>query len=172
MDQKTYTLPIDFKEAGPFGKLGKAMNAIGRMLNGMTFLANGSVINDGNKIVLITRSVTTGAPTAQFASAAGSAVAGVAYVTVYAGYHMTPYGAFRWPAADDMGTVAITGAGWVITRQAKSGPGDVTVVFQATAANPSSTTHYESNVTYVTYDSGKIGLKYGNPGERNFVATI
>lgn len=44
MDQKYYFLPTDFKETGPWGRAGKALNAIGRMLNGLHFINGGSVM--------------------------------------------------------------------------------------------------------------------------------
>lgn len=109
----------------------------------------------------------------QFGCHATDSQLGVPFVRVYKGYHLLPSGAYAWPSSGESDDIAITGAGWLITRQAKSGPGAVTVVFQATQANPSSTTHYESDICRVTYESvAVIGLIYMNPGERNFVATI
>jgi len=93
-------------------------------------------------------------------------------VRVYAGYHMTPYGAYGWLPTDDYEDIDVTGSGWIITRQAKSGPGTVDVLLQGTQANPATTTYYESDVCKVTYDAGDISIKYTNPGERNFVATV
>jgi len=85
---------------------------------------------------------------------------------------MLPHGAFAWPASGEYEDVLITGTGWLITRQPKSGPGAVDVVFQATQANPASSMHYESDVCKVDYDAGAIEMRYMNTGERNFVATI
>lgn len=99
-------------------------------------------------------------------------ISGVPQVRVWQGYHLTPYGRAAWPSSGDSELVAITGSGWIITRQAKSGPGSVTVVFQATGANPASTTHYESDVCRVSYAAGQIYLHELNPGARNFVATV
>lgn len=99
-------------------------------------------------------------------------IAGVPQVRVWQGYHLTPSGRYHWPYSGDGELVPITGTGWIITRQPKSGPGAVDVVFQATGANPSSTTHYESDVCRVDYSGGDIYLHELSPGERNFVATI
>jgi hypothetical protein len=38
-------LKIDFKEVGPFAKLGKNLNAIGRMLNNIHFIDGGEVLS-------------------------------------------------------------------------------------------------------------------------------
>lgn len=54
MDQKHYILPIDFKEVGPFAKLGKNLNAIGRMLNNIHFIDGGEVMNTKDFIRLRT----------------------------------------------------------------------------------------------------------------------
>ena len=99
-------------------------------------------------------------------------MSGVPQVRVWQGYHLTPHGRYHWPSSASSELVPITGSGWIITRQAKSGPGAVDVLFQGTGANPSSTTHYESDVCRVDYSSGDIYLHELSPGERNFVATI
>jgi len=108
----------------------------------------------------------------QFGCHAASQSGGSPQVRVYKGWHMLPHGAFAWPASGEYEDVLITGTGWLITRQPKSGPGAVDVVFQATQANPASSTHYESDVCKVDYDAGAIEMRYMNTGERNFVATI
>jgi len=99
-------------------------------------------------------------------------ISGVPQVRVWQGYHLTPYGRAAWPSSGDSELVPITGSGWIITRQAKSGPGSVTVVFQATGCNPASTTNYESDVCRVSYAGGQIYLHELSPGARNFVATL
>lgn len=93
-------------------------------------------------------------------------------VRVWEGGHMLPYGRYSWPSSGTSDLIEITGAGWLITRQAKSGPGAISVVLQATAANPVSTTHYESNICKVDYSGGDIFLRQCSFGERNFVATV
>lgn len=108
----------------------------------------------------------------QFEASVGPTTLGVPSARVYAGYHMIPYGAYGWLPAGDYEDIPITGTGWIITRQAKSGPGAVDVVLQGTQANPASTTNYESDVCYVIYTAGAIEIKYASAGERNFVATV
>lgn len=110
-----------------------------------------------------------GSGSGQFAPSIGDTTGGVPVITVQPGFHMTPAGAYEYLGAD----IPITGTGWLITRQAKSGPGAVTVIFQGTAANPASTTNYETNVCKVTYAAGVItDLGYVNAGERSFIATL
>ena len=58
MDQKRYTLPDSknnpFKERGPFAKVGKTLNAIGSMINGLHFIDGGEVMNTKDFIRLRT----------------------------------------------------------------------------------------------------------------------
>jgi len=171
MDSKIFRLTTDYNERGPFGPIGKALNDIGRLLNGLHFADGGSVLTTSQFIRLRSATQTAVVTRQQFECIVGPTTLGVPSVSVYGGYHMTPYGAFGWSLASPT-DISITGAGWVITRQAKSGPGAVTVVFQATQANPASTTHYETDVCYVAYDAGTISLSLANFGERNLVATV
>ena len=168
MDQKLDTLYPDFNEEGAFKEAAVALNQLIRMINGMHFVDGGQVFT--NKDTIRLRSAASASFGAlQFWPSVAASVSGVPQVAVAAGYHMTPYGAYAYAG----GTIAITGSGWVITRQPKSGPGAVTVVFQATQANPVSTTNYETDVCKITYAAGIItALAYINAGERNFVATV
>lgn len=59
MDQKKDLLKIDFKEVGPFAKLGKNLNAIGRMLNNIHFIDGGEVLSTKDFIRLRTNADTT-----------------------------------------------------------------------------------------------------------------
>ena len=58
MDQKINLLKIDFKEVGPFAKLGKNLNAIGRMLNNIHFIDGGEVLSTKDFIRLRTNAGT------------------------------------------------------------------------------------------------------------------
>lgn len=44
MDSKSFRLTTDYNEKGPFGKIGKALNDIGRLINGLHFSDGGSVL--------------------------------------------------------------------------------------------------------------------------------
>ena len=173
MDQKKDLLKTDFKEIGPLAKLGKNVNAIGRMINNLHFIDGGEVLNTRDFIRLRTNAAESISMSSfQWGSVVGPTTLGVPSVRVYRGWHMLPHGAFTLDTVLSK-DVDITGNGWVITRQTKSGPGAfVTLVFQATQANPSSTTHYETDVCSVAYDAGAISIKDLTVGERNFVATI
>ena len=59
MDQKKDLLKIDFKEVGPFAKLGKNLNAIGRMLNNIHFIDGGEVLSTKDFIRLRTNADST-----------------------------------------------------------------------------------------------------------------
>ena len=60
MDQKRQLLPVDFGETGPFAKIGKALNLIGRMINGLHFADGGSVITTRDFIRLRPESLANG----------------------------------------------------------------------------------------------------------------
>ena len=169
MDQKLNILPYDFKESGPFAKVGKTLNQICRMINGMHFVDGGQVFTNKDTIRLRSRP-SLSFESVQFYPTIVASVAGVPQVKVNPGYHLTPYGATEYAG----GTIAITGSGWIITRQPKAAtPGAVSVVLQGTIANPVSTTNYESNVCKITYSGGVItDIAHINLGERNFVATV
>ena len=67
MDSKIFRLTTDYNERGPFGPIGKALNDIGRLLNGLHFADGGSVLTTSQFIRL--RS-----------SGQGQSFSGVAYV--------------------------------------------------------------------------------------------
>lgn len=58
MDSKIFRLTTDYNEKGPFGKIGKALNDIGRLLNGLHFADGGSVLTTSQFIRLRSASTT------------------------------------------------------------------------------------------------------------------
>lgn len=74
-NQRLLLLPVDFKEKGPFGKVGKTLNAIGRLINGLHIEGGGSVLTTSQFIRL--RLTPTGATFSGTAYVAGVKTTGL-----------------------------------------------------------------------------------------------
>lgn len=90
-------------------------------------------------------------------------------IRVWNGSFRTHFGVEYWAPSGDSELFSVTSSGWVVgRREIENAAGDVDVVFRATEASVTSTTHYEANIAKVNYSGGEIYLVELNPGQKTF----
>lgn len=95
-------------------------------------------------------------------------------IRVFAGY-LSVQGKGRYEAANDgdgYEDVSIDKDGHGILRANVASPSDVTLVFQAAAPDPTSTTYYEFSVFQCKYSGGAVTIVNRSPGEKEVHRTV